>query len=313
MKLLAVAALAAAVLPPASVSPASVSPAPSPPRPPASDCGASAARVRTADPAVRERNEMTPAEVTAVERDLAARLARLRGAQEGRRALPGRIKIPVYFHVLHDGTRGDVPTERIRRQIAAMNTAYRGGHGGADTGVRFELVQVTRTDNAAWYSQPETYEMKYKKLLRRGGAGTLNLYSADTGRELLGWSTFPWKYRSEPVRDGVVINPDSMPGGPIDHFDRGFTAVHETGHWLGLYHTFQDGCGGEGDRVDDTPPEREPSHQCPTGKDTCPGDGPDPVHNFMNYTWDTCMREFTRGQGARIRQVWPVYRAESAT
>ncbi|MEU6038851.1 zinc metalloprotease [Actinomadura sp. NPDC047616] len=311
MKLLAVAALAAAVAPPAPVP--SVSPAPSAPRPSVSDCGASAARVRTADPGVRERNEMTPAEVGAVERDLAARLARLRGASDGeRRTLPGRIKVPVYFHVLHDGARGDVPTKRIRRQISAMNTAYGGGHGGADTGVRFELVQVTRTDNAAWYSRPETHEMKYKPLLRRGGAGTLNLYSADTGREMLGWSTFPWKYPTEPARDGVVVNPESMPGGSIANFDRGFTAVHETGHWLGLYHTFQDGCGGEGDRVADTPPQREPSHECPTGKDTCPGDGPDPVHNFMNYTWDTCMREFTRGQGARIRQVWPAYRADPA-
>ncbi|GLW65685.1 zinc metalloprotease [Actinomadura rubrobrunea] len=304
MKLLAAVALVAAFVP--SVPSAPLAPASSR----APDCGASAARVRPGSPGVREPNELTPAEVRAAERDLADRLARLDRSPDGdRRSLPARVDVPVYFHVLHDGERGDVPTERIRRQIAAMNAAYGGGYGGADTGVRFRLVQVTRTDNPAWYSHPDRYEMTFKDQLRRGGAGTLNLYSADTGPDLLGWSTFPWRYRSEPIRDGVVIHHESMPGGSIPEFDRGFSAVHETGHWLGLYHTFQNGCEGEGDRVADTPPEREAAYGCPTGRDTCPGDGPDPVHNFMDYSSDTCMREFTWGQGTRIRQVWAAYRA----
>jgi len=80
--------------------------------------------------------------------------------------------------------------------------------------------------------------------------------------------------------DGIVIAFDSMPGGAIENSDEGFTATHEVGHWLGLAHTFQNGCSTKGDGVDDTPTQRFPTTGCPEGQDTCPKDpGLDPIHN----------------------------------
>ncbi|MCP2335554.1 zinc metalloprotease [Actinomadura rupiterrae] len=268
-----------------------------------------------------ERNVAAPGEAATVESQLNGLLARLGiplnvlqspspvpGTGDERESLARHVRIPVYFHVLHHGKAGNIPDTLVRKQVAVLNAAYGGRLGGADTGFSFVLKQISRSDNGSWYSNPEGTEGQYKPRLHRGGATALNLYSADMGDDLLGWSTFPWKYRGAPKMDGVVIHFGSMPGGSIAHFNRGFSAVHETGHWLGLLHPFEGGCTGRGDYVGDTPPEREASNGCPTGKDTCPARGLDPIHNFMDYSWDSCMRQFTRGQGVRAHKTFTAYR-----
>jgi hypothetical protein len=61
-------------------------------------------------------------------------------------------------------------------------------------------------------------------------------------------------------------------------------AVHEIGHWLGLLHTFQNGCSSPGDYVDDTPFQASGYGGCAEGRDTCAQPGADPVHNHMSYS-----------------------------
>ena len=92
-------------------------------------------------------------------------------------------------------------------------------------------------------------------------------------------------------------------------YDQGETATHETGHRLNLEHTFYRGCSAKGDFVDDTPPEKTPTSGCPEGKDTCSAPGLDPIHNYMDYSYDSCYTELTAGQTQRMRDSWLLYRA----
>ncbi|WP_433474102.1 zinc metalloprotease [Spirillospora sp. CA-142024] len=220
-----------------------------------------------------------------------------------------RLVVPVRFHVVHSGRTGWVPKHVVKRQISTLNAAYSGKMGGADTRVRFRLTGYDHADDPGWFRHPERYETPMKKRLRKGGRGTLNLFTAAVGSDVLGFSTFPQWYRRSPGKDGVVIDYRSLPHGSYAPFNHGFTAVHEIGHWLGLMHTFEGGCTPPGDGVADTPYEAEAAQGCPRYRDTCPQRGHDPVHNFMDYAHDACMRGFTAGQGRLVRASWAAYRA----
>jgi hypothetical protein len=228
----------------------------------------------------------------------------------------GSVTVPVVFHVVSKGQgieNGDVPTKMLRDQLEVLNTAYAGaaGEGAANTPFRFSLMAVTRTTNAAWFDAGfgSAAEREMKTALRVGGPDVLNFYVTNAGGVYLGWATFPQSYQSDPLSDGVVVLHSSLPGGSFAPYNEGDTGTHEAGHWLGLYHTFQGGCGATfNDFVSDTPAERSPAFRCPVGRDTCPTAGVDPIENFMDYSDDFCMYRFTAGQSSRMEALSLRYR-----
>jgi hypothetical protein len=229
----------------------------------------------------------------------------------------GSVNVPVWFHVINQGSgvsNGDVPDAQLADQIQVLNDSYSGSTGGANTVFRFTLAAVDRTTNASWFNSCDqtSVEAAMKGSLRQGGSGTLNVYTCNPGGGLLGWATFPSSYNSNPKDDGVVILYSSVPGGTASPYNLGDTLTHESGHWVGLYHTFQGGCTNNNDSVSDTPAEKSAAFGCPTGRDSCTGHkypGLDPITDFMDYTDDSCMFQFTPGQAARSDAQTATYRA----
>ena len=227
------------------------------------------------------------------------------------RKTAGSVVVPTVIHVIHDGPLGKLGSGQLTRQMNVLNAAYAGatGKGAAATAFRFELTQVNYVDNPAWYTfdHGDRNEKAAKTALRVGGPETLNVYLNATP-VYLGWATFPDAYARLPHMDGVVVLNDSLPGGPLAKYSEGDTLVHEVGHWLSLFHTFQNSCSANGDYVSDTAPEKDPAFNCPVGRDTCPAPGTDPIRNFMDYTQDSCMYLFTPGQASRMATAWETFR-----
>lgn len=175
--------------------------------------------------------------------------------------------IPTYVYnvVSNDGTeRGFVSDAGLKAQVDALNQAYATAvlpdltvsDSGDQAGIqwKFDLQGITRLkagdmcDSAA--------EKAIKKDNKQGTTTALNLYITDLSScGLLGYSTWPWELDPKmgkpdaEVMDGVVIHYETLPGGTYKPYNMGRTCIHETGHWMGLYHVFQNGERGGAARV----------------------------------------------------------------
>jgi len=221
--------------------------------------------------------------------------------------------LDVYFHIVYanetlDG--GYIPDQQVKDQVDVMNQDYN------STGLQWNLKSISRIQSEDWFlnvAPDSPGEAAMKGAFRRGGKSDLNIYTIGFANPdssgLLGIATFPMDYAAAPKLDGVMVLHSTFPGSNSTQFNLGRTLVHETGHWTGLYHTFEGGCDAPGDQVDDTPPEASPAKGCPVDRKSCPGTpGVDPIRNFMDYTDDSCMDGFTPGQAKRLRDQMVAYR-----
>eukprot|EP00977_Amphora_coffeiformis_P015400 scaffold4510_cov183-Amphora_coffeaeformis.AAC.85 len=230
--------------------------------------------------------------------------------------------------------------ESFRRNLVLLNQAFE------DTPFVFEWDDVYRImphPQAAWNA------LNFRQWIgtqHQNDDTMLHVYLAhqlapvgNDGGVLFGFGTFP---NAQATGDGVYLRYDVVTGGgwPGDNMDLGYWLIHETGHWLGLLHSFQTylnqpaeeyNCQpnevGFGDFVNDTPLQRGPSvdQDCKAhlGKnapalDTCPNlPGPDAIFNYMNYVDDhICWArqgEFTCGQKERMYAHWMLFREHASS
>ena len=243
------------------------------------------------------------------------------------------IVIPVVFHVIRDNNgSGNVPNSRVISQVEIFNEDFGAlagtpGAPGVDTKIRFALATtdpqgqastgILRYDNSTWFNDGGSYWNS----IAWDPDVYLNIYTlgAPSGSSnILGY--VPFFPQNGPVGSAsdrvVLLNGTVGRNAPLAPYNQGRTGTHEVGHYLGLYHTFQNGCGGSncyasGDRICDTNAESQPEYNCPNNSSSC--GSTDPVRNYMNYSTDTCMNNFTEEQARRMRCTLEFYRPDLGT
>jgi len=241
--------------------------------------------------------------------------------------------IPVVFHVIHTNGPENISREQILDQIRVLNNDFNLLNGNrtklrsvfnglaADCQIKFELAKIdpngnctegiNRVYSAAGVQMDMTTE-KVKSLINWNYKKYLNIWVVTSisggidGGEVLGYASFPWATNA--TRDGIVVKSDRVGTiGTAVASDSARTLTHEIGHWLGLYHTFQNGCTG-GDQIDDTPPVNGTfvNASCPSGGNSCTNDFPDLPdmwENYMDYSNGGCQTLFTLKQKSRMHGV----------
>jgi hypothetical protein len=245
---------------------------------------------------------------------------------EAMRLVPTLITIPVVVHVVYRTDEENIGDPQVKSQIRALNRDYRAKNADKrqvptpwkslvlDSNIQFELATkdpdgnatsgITRTATTVASFGPDNGV----KSTTTGGADSwpadryLNMWACNLGQSLLGYAQFP---AGPAATDGVVILHDAFgtQGTARAPFDKGRTATHEVGHFLGLRHIWGDrnDCSGN-DFVADTPPAQRAN----TGKPTFPhvtcNNGPsgDMFMNYMDYVDDDTMVMFSTGQVARM-------------
>lgn len=236
-------------------------------------------------------------------------------------AKAGTIRvIPVVVHVIHNGGVENISNAQIQSQFDVLTEDFRktagsnGDGNGVDTELEFRLAKITPdgkcTDGIVRIKSTLTNHQTHQRtqlgnLSFWDNTRYLNVYivkSINNGSA--GYSSFPGGPDND---DGIVVMHNYFGKTGTASSGMGRTMSHEIGHWLGLYHTFQDGCGTdpctEGDYVCDTPPEANPANfNCPI-INSCNNDFPDlndQVQNYMDYSADACRNMFTSGQKQRM-------------
>ncbi len=254
-----------------------------------------------------------------------------------------------------EGVANNISDAQIFSAIQQLNDRFRktpGTHGdadGVDTEIEFCLASIdpdgnptdgiVRVDGSSvtGYSTGGVCvssatcvlnELAMKNLSRWSNTEYYNIWVVseimdnDGGYGIQGYAYLPG---SSSLYDGTVIMNTCFGSlGTVNTWNNlGRTLTHEIGHAMGLYHSFEGDNGGascptgNGDYVSDTDPHKRSSSNCPTGTNSCTGTtSQDVVHNYMDYSNQTCANMYFQGQADRmIAQIsyWRSSLASSTT
>ncbi len=242
-----------------------------------------------------------------------------------------------------EGSGRNLPMSRIQSQIDILNQDYgrqAGSPGfnnhpaGADTRIRFCLASqdpngnpstgVVRVNTGVDAFDLFTQNTQLKGYSNWNPEKYLNIWVCKLLNSYIGYAQYPmisplWADslpmvpNVEDVQpDGVVIeyrvfgDVPSGESGPYTSYNKGRTASHEVGHYLGLLHIWGDGGSCADNKTDfcsDTPPQATYTSGCPNPPSSCQTGTAAMIENYMDYTNDVCMNIFTQEQKTRMRIV----------
>ncbi len=238
--------------------------------------------------------------------------------------------INVVVHIIQNTSGdGNIPDSQVDASIDILNEDFLAlaatpGAPGYDTKIQFQLATtdpngdpttgITRSTNNTWFNDGGNYWDSLAWDTNR----YMNVYTNEAGGNLGYVPNLPQGGIAGSNADRVVVLWSAFgrnaSGGPP--YDQGRTLTHEVGHYLGLEHTFNGGCAAasppncytSGDLICDTNSESNPNYGCPSNPTSC--SSPDPKTNYMDYTDDTCMNQFTDEQSHRMRCSLIHYRTQ---
>jgi hypothetical protein len=231
------------------------------------------------------------------------------------------ITIPVIVHILYHYPGENISDDLVKSQLSALNRDFRKLNPdtskiptafkslAADCGIEFKLATVDAGGRATTgiihkYTPITKWSMddKIKFSPEMGddawdAKSYLNIWVGTMDR-IIGYSSMP----GDPaIKDGIVIANTVFGITNSGIYNQGRTAVHETGHWLGLRHLWGDAdCGDDG--VADTPKQQTFTRGCPSTVRVSCGNGPngDMYMDYMDFTNDDCLVMFTEGQKQKM-------------
>lgn len=230
----------------------------------------------------------------------------------------GTLRIPVVVHVIQrtNGT-GSMTDARVRSQIDILNEDFQAiagtnGANGNFANIEFFLATedpngnptdgITNSTNNTWFNDGGSYW----NTLAWDTSRYLNIYSNSASGALGYVPDLPQGGIAGSNSDRVVVLYSTFGrNAPFNPFHLGRTGTHEVGHYLGLLHTFSGGCASasscstNGDLICDTNPEGSPTGGCPGSRTSCGAQAP--TDNYMDYSDDICMEQFTADQVNRMR------------
>lgn len=140
--------------------------------------------------------------------------------------------IQTYIHIINPD-ENEVKANEAYIEIDHLNVAFMG------SGFQFELVEVFEHQNDSWWTALPSNDRAMKEATRKGDCKSLNIWYNNPSDGLSGWATFPSWCGDDLGRDGVVCKHSTKKGGTTSSYNEGDTLVHDVGHWMGLYHTFE--------------------------------------------------------------------------